>query len=192
MTALDYALLAQKSYADAPTFGNVNSAGRAVMYGDVLAFRGSDDISSWVHDIDACPTEVTGLGRVHAGFWSAYMEIKDSVLGAAPSVTTGHSLGAAMAILAAADLCLFGRPPKACYAFEPPRASIDSTLGNVLAQHGVQIYLYKNGNDLVPDVPIHIPFYDWQHCRPLIHIGKPAEPYPNVTDHEIQRVIDAL
>ena len=190
MKPLNFAQLSESAYTDTPTIGQVGSAGIAVQYGNILAFRGSSDVASWLHDLDIGATRVYGMGYIHAGFWSAYQEIRQQVLAVKPKFTTGHSLGAALAIIAAADLMLSGNPPEAVYAFEPPRVSIDAELNRVIS--GISMNLYKNGNDLVPDVPLILPFEDWQHCAQLIHIGTPAQPYPNITDHEIGRVVTAL
>ncbi len=190
MKPLNFAQLAESAYTDTPTMGQIGSAGIAVQYGNVLAFRGSADIASWLHDLDAGATRVYGMGYIHAGFWSAYQEIRQQVLAAKPRLITGHSLGAALAIIAAADLVLAGTAPDSVYAFEPPRVSISAELNRVVGS--ISMNLYKNGNDLVPDVPLTLPFEDWQHCAPLIHIGHPAEPYPNITDHEIARVVTSL
>ncbi|XLV71007.1 hypothetical protein ACKZDW_02620 (plasmid) [Ralstonia syzygii subsp. celebesensis] len=68
--------------------------------------------------------------------------------------------------------------------------SADGTLASVLNTHGVQVSLYRNGEDVVPLVPRLL--HDWQHPAPLIKIGRPALPMPNVSDHAIGRVIQAL
>ncbi|WP_230963679.1 hypothetical protein [Burkholderia territorii] len=39
------------------------------------------------------------------------------------------------------------------YGFEPPRVSIDDTLAALFAAHGVQLHLYRHGEDIVPLVP---------------------------------------
>ncbi|WP_342346186.1 hypothetical protein [Burkholderia perseverans] len=52
---------------------------------------------------------------------------------------------------------------------------------------GVPVRLFKNGNDVVPDVPP-----GWQHAAQFTRIGAPALPFPNVEDHAIERVIAAL
>ena len=189
-TAYNFAIYAKSAYTDTPTMGATGRSGIAVQYGEVLAFRGSADVASWLHDIDVGATRVYGMGYVHAGFWSAYLEIREAVLAAKPTFVTGHSLGAALAIIAAADLAIAGNTPAAVYAFEPPRVSIDSEIARALGN--VAKFLYKNGNDLVPDAPLSLPFENWQHCAPLIQIGKPAEPFPNITDHEIARVVTSL
>ena len=51
----------------------------------------------------------------------------------------------------------------------------------------VPLILYKNGNDVVPDLPP-----DRKHAGPIQQIGRASFPFPNVTDHAIARVITAL
>ncbi|WP_253594408.1 hypothetical protein [Burkholderia multivorans] len=47
--------------------------------------------------------------------------------------------------------------------------------------------LFKNGNDIVPDLPP-----DWQHAGPIRQVGRASLPFPNIADHAIARVIAAL
>ena len=190
MTPKDYAILAQQAYIDSPTFGIEQSSARAVVQGNIVAFPGTNNIECWLTDLDAVVTSVTGLGNLHAGFWKAFLEILDPAMALSPSVLVGHSEGAALAILYGAMLCLAGKPPREIYGFEPPRVSADVTLKHLFQDHGVKVYLYRNGEDLVPLVPDVI--YSWQHPAELIKIGKPFIPFPNVQDHMIDRVIEAL
>jgi hypothetical protein len=194
MDALPYAQLAKAAYSDIPTIGAEDSAARAVVTtmpdGTAVAFPGTNNIACWLADLDAEVTDIVGLGGVHAGFWRAFQSISPALMQRAPQTTVGHSEGAALAIIYAAALCLAGKPPMAVYGFEPPRVSVDGTIGALLAEHGVKVYLYRNGEDLVPLVPrlLHV----WQHPAELIAIGTPSEPLPNVTDHMIDNVIAAL
>ncbi|WP_407059293.1 lipase family protein (plasmid) [Ralstonia syzygii subsp. celebesensis] len=191
MTPRDYAQLAQRAYLVQPQIGAESSAARAIMEGDAVAFPGTNNVACWLADLDARVMQVDGLGALHRGFWGALCSIRVALMALpAPVVTVGHSEGAALAILFAAALCLAGRPPKAVYGFEPPRVSADGTLASVLNTHGVQVSLYRNGEDVVPLVPRLL--HDWQHPAPLIKIGRPALPMPNVSDHAIGRVIQAL
>ena len=192
MTAADYARLAASAYTDAPTIGAESSAARAVVFSPgVVGFPGTNNLATWLADLDAAAIEVPGLGRLHAGFWRASEEIAPQVLALpAVDVTLGHSEGAALALLFAARLCLAGRPPKAVYGFEPPRVSADDTLAALFQAHGVQILLTKQGNDVVPDVPRLLE--PWRHPAPLTDIGHASLPVPNVEDHSIFRVISAL
>jgi len=192
MTPLDFALLAQEAYAAAPDIGKADSASRAIVRqtaaGLVVAFRGSDNADSWETDFDIETVDVVGAGTFHCGFWSAWQAISTDVLASVngqPVTLVGHSLGAALAIAAALDLTISGNPPKVVYGFEPPRVSPDLSVRSLLSR--VPVKLYKNGNDLVPDLPL-----GWDHAALLTHIGKPALPFPNLQDHAIGRVIQAL
>jgi triacylglycerol lipase len=192
MNAHDYALLAAEAYSAAPDIGKADSASRAIVRttaaGLCIAFPGTDNLDCWGTDFDVAPIDVPGIGEVHRGFWQATQAISVDVMAAIgdkPVTLVGHSLGGAISILMAASLVLAGKPPAAVYAFEPPRVSPGLCVRTLLAK--VPVHLYKNGLDLVPDVPP-----GWHHAALLTHIGKPALPLPNVVDHQIARVINAL
>jgi hypothetical protein len=192
MTPYDFALIAGEAYAAKPDIGRADSASRAIVRhtaaGLVVAFPGTDNLDCWGADFDLVPLSVDGMGDVHRGFYESWQAIAVSVMasiGNQPVTFVGHSLGAAIAILGAAALTLAGKPPAAVYGFEPPRVSPDLTIRTLLAK--LPVHLYKNGLDLVPDVPP-----GWHHAGLLTHIGKPLLPFPNVRDHSIDRVIDAL
>lgn len=192
MDAHAFALLAQEAYDAAPDIGIESSASRAIVRqtsaGLCIAFPGTDNIDCFGADFDVLPVYVPGAGKVHRGFLEAWRAISLQVLSAVngqPVTLVGHSLGAAIALMAAIDMTISGNPPAAVYAFEPPRVSPDISIRTLLS--GVSVHLYKNGNDLVPDVPP-----GWNHAGLLIQIGKPSLPWPNVRDHSIARVIGAL
>ncbi|WP_017923114.1 lipase family protein [Burkholderia glumae] len=192
MTPHDFALLAREAYTAAPDIGVADSASRAIVRqtagGLAVAFPGTDNVASWLADLDMLPVDVAGVGLVHRGFWGAWSAIAPAVvaaIGGQPVTLVGHSLGAALAICAAAALTSAGRLPAAVYGFEPPRVAAGPGLALLLA--AVPVHLFKNGNDVVPDVP-----FGWQHAALLTHIGVPALPFPNVEDHPIDRVIAAL
>lgn len=192
MNAHDYALLAQEAYLAKPDIGDPDSASRAIVRqtaaGLVIAFPGTDNADCVGADIDIGPMVVPGIGKVHRGFWQAWQAIAVPVLAAVdgkPVTLVGHSLGAAIAIMAAAQMTMSGNPPVAVFGFEPPRTSPNLGLRTLLAK--VPLHLYVNGLDLVPSLPL-----DWQHPGVLTHIGKPSMPLPNVKDHAIARVIAAL
>lgn len=189
-TPLDYALLAQRAYSTPPLIGLEASAARAIVDGAAVAFPGTNNnVACWLADLDVELAIVTGLGALHAGFWRAYSSIATPLMASpTPKVTVGHSEGAALAILYAAALCQAGRAPRAVYAFEPPHVSADGTLAALFAGHGVQLGLYRNGGGVVPLVPRLL--HPWQHPASLTDIGKVAP--PNVEDHFIERVIEAL
>lgn len=192
MEPMHFALMAQEAYGATPDIGDAKSASRAITrltdVGLCVAFPGTDNLECVGADLDALTVSVPGIGRVHKGFWQAWQAIATPVLeaiGDQPVTLIGHSLGAAIAICAAASMALAGRPPIAVWAFEPPRVSPDISVRTTLA--GVPLHLFKNGNDAVPDIPP-----GWNHAGLVTSIGKPAYPWPNIADHAIARVIDAL
>lgn len=192
MTPRDYALLAQQAYDAKPDIGDPDSASRAIVRhtteGLVVAFRGSDDLDSWVHNLDSVPVSVPGMGVVHRGFYCAWTDMAPQVIaaiGSQPVTLVGHSLGGAISLLAAASLTLAGKPPVAVYAFEPPRVSFDMTL-RVMLSH-VPLHLWKNGSDPVPDIPL-----GGVHPALLTHIGKPTGLLPRVEDHLLVNLIPNL
>lgn len=192
MTPRDFALLAQEAYSAKPDIGKADSASRAIVRqtagGLVVAFPGTDNLDCVAADLDAHPIDVIGIGQVHHGFWKAWGAIAVDVIAAIdgrPVTLVGHSLGAAIAIMAAAAMVVGGNPPAAVYGFEPPRVSTNGSVAAVLA--AVPLSLFKNGNDIVPDLPP-----GWQHAGAIQAIGRPALPFANVTDHAIARVIAAL
>lgn len=192
MTPRDYALLAQEAYSATPDIGKADSASRAIVRttadGLCVAFPGTDNKDCWGADFSFEPINVCGVGKVHSGFWTAWMAIALDVkaaVGDQPVTLVGHSLGAALAICAAVALTLDVKPPVAVYGFEPPRVSPDLSVRALLAK--VPVNLYRNGLDLVTDLPPN-----WQHAALLTPIGKPALPFPNIHDHMIARVIAAL
>jgi triacylglycerol lipase len=192
MTPRDFALLAQEAYSAVPDIGKADSASRAIVRqtaaGLCIAFPGTDNADCFEADFDIEPIDVPGVGKFHRGFWEAWQAISVPVLAAIkgqPVTLVGHSLGACIAIAAAADMMASGNPPAAVYGFEPARVSPDLNVRTLLAK--VPVHLYKQGLDIVPDLPP-----GWHHAALLTHIGKPALPLPNVVDHQIARVINAL
>jgi triacylglycerol lipase len=192
MTPRDFAMIANEAYTAVPDIGVADSASRAILRhtaaGLVVAFPGSDNIPSWIADLDILTVNVPGIGDVHEGFWGAWQAIKVKVLAAIagqPVTLVGHSLGAAIAFMAAADMTASGNPPAAVYAFESPRVSDGQGVAKLLK--GVPVLLTKNGNDVVPDLPPEL-----DHAAEVQDIGHAFLPIPNVTDHMLDRVIPAL
>jgi len=199
VTVKDFAKIADAAYTAVPTIGDPNSASRAIVTRDdadasaIVSFPGSDNVACWLADLDAEVSDHPGLGLIHKGFWSAWVAIKEQVYRAIEGCRTvtwvGHSLGAALAILAGSDYAEIFKKTT-IYGFEPPRVSADGAIERLISTLKVDISLYQNGNDVVPDVPRIL--QNWQHPAPLIKIGKPFLPFANINDHEMSRVIKAL
>jgi ankyrin repeat protein len=102
----------------------------------VLSFRGTTTLTNWhLHNLRIQPTEVEGK-KVHSGFWQGLIMMQPYIRKAIQKnedreiYITGHSLGGALALLAAHDLigylnnrgsniflCTFGQPSCAEKAF---------------------------------------------------------------------------
>jgi hypothetical protein len=192
MTPRDYALLAQEAYTAKPDIGVEESASRAIVRdtpgGLVVAFPGTNNLPCFVADLDAIPMTVPGVGQVHRGFWLAWQAIAIDVFAAVngrPVTYVGHSLGAAIAIMAAVESVLSGIPPASVYGFEPPRVSPSCAVRALLAP--INPWLCRKGNDLVPNL-----LDDWKHAGALRYFGPAAYPFPNLKDHELAGVIGVL
>lgn len=135
----------------------------------IVAFRGTEGLGDWLHNIDILGTDFppTG-GRVHGGFvraWSVVGDLVRRALDEGQGRTvwfTGHSLGGAIAVLAAAAEA--ARKPAGVVTFGQPRL-LDRTgartIANLFGQDYVRIV---NDTDVVARVP---PFY--RHAGRLFH-----------------------
>ena len=115
----------------------------------VLAFRGTQqELRDFLTDADAVRIPIAA-GEVHRGFEEALDSVWDAIAGALPADVplfyTGHSLGAALAILAAGR-----RAPRAAYVFGAPRVG-DAAFAASLAN--VKLYRVVDGSDVVTTVP---------------------------------------
>ncbi len=157
--------------------------------GDVLdvAFRGTDSLKDWITDFKfwrkIIPyNNLVSKIRVHSGFLQAYKndQIRGRILSYVSQnihyiKVTGHSYGAAVAVLCAVDLqynfpskdyevILFGCPRVGNRAFAK---SYDKRLFKTLR--------IENGNDIVTKVPPAMIGY--RHVGIPIHIGGPRLPF---------------
>lgn len=133
----------------------------------IVAFRGTEPINAgdWLTDVNYHQREISPSvpGLVHQGFARALEEVGESMLsgvaelsgaGVTQMFITGHSLGGALAVLAASVLQSHGAPKiAAVYTFGQPRvgdsgfsAAFNAKLGNVT-------FRYVNDRDIVPHLP---------------------------------------
>jgi triacylglycerol lipase len=152
----------------------------------VLAFRGTQSISNWetnFHTWLIHPPDTDPQLRVHQGFYNAFERLSDgtrgikkameelhSSSGDVPVYITGHSLGGALAQIAAA--VLGSDQTAACYTFGSPR------VGNSIFDLWVKPPSYRviNYADIVPQVPFPVPLLFNYH-----HSGDPRYMPENVT-----------
>lgn len=117
----------------------------------VLVFRGTrGKISNWFFNLSATLSPWSAGGLVHKGFNLLFMEAWEEIETQLTSVSgpvyyTGHSLGGALAVLAASL-----RKPAAVYTFGSPRMG-DGEF--VQATEHLKIYRVVNPRDIVTVVP---------------------------------------
>ena len=125
----------------------------------VLAFRGSDPVTlpTWLTDAVVRLVEREEYaGRVHLGFASALRRTWDKiarvldVVGGKPLFLTGHSMGGALAVLAACRLAKLGITPVATYTYGSPRVGDPA----FCAGYALRTYRIVNRMDLVPEMPL--------------------------------------
>ena len=134
----------------------------------IVAFRGTEKkLSDWLTDARATPFPI-GKKKVHTGFHEAFNvnvdadgktvkdivqaileepDAKDTDGNPLPVFFTGHSLGGALALVAA---CTFrAESDAACYTYGAPR------IGNYEYFQGLKTPVYRvvNSSDIVPRVP---------------------------------------
>ena len=132
-----------------------------------VSFRGTEPLRlvQWLGDINYRPSSVLPNvpGLVHGGFAGLFAVVQESMWAAVQALSsggatrlfvTGHSLGGALAVLAAAVLQFdLKRNVSAVYTYGQPRlgdpefsAAFDAALGSVT-------FRYVNDLDIVPHVP---------------------------------------
>jgi len=141
----------------------------------VIAFRGTDEAADWLDNVNALSVD-HALGEVHRGFQAALMDIwpqmKSTIRafqppGDSPRLPiwiTGHSLGGALAVLAAAQLIDEDSPFYGVYTFGQPRVG-DRTFSRIYnVEAASRTYRFQNNNDIVTRIPARVMGYS--------HVGK--------------------
>jgi triacylglycerol lipase len=174
----------------------------------ILAFRGTQSISNWKTDFHTWlihPPSTDPQLRVHQGFYNAFERLSDgargikkameelhSSSGNVPVYITGHSLGGALAQIAAA--VLGSDQIAACYTFGSPR------VGNSIFDLWVKPPSYRviNYADIVPQVPFPVPFIlDYRHSGDPRYMpdqvsGSPYRFEPNIVRRTAQLVMGLI
>lgn len=135
----------------------------------IVSFRGTQGLGDWGDNLRALPTEFGPLGgRAHSGFvhaWERAAPVVGRVLqevGDKALWFTGHSLGGALALLAAASHA--GQSPAGLVTFGQPRLLVRSSARKMRELFGARYARIVNDNDVVAKIP---PFY--RHTGQLFH-----------------------
>ena len=172
--------------ADSNIFGLVawNAAEKTAL----VAFRGTQTLDDWIDDVDALAVPyiaVPGAGMVHMGFQLVYEHVRKNTgqilsggcQGAQRILVTGHSLGGALAVLAAFDIAKnsgLGKTPEV-YTMAGPRTAAPDFAGkfNALIPTCERVV---NFMDVVPQVPLP-PLFEHVGHEDLVNGGfRPLDP----------------
>lgn len=148
----------------------------------VLSFRGTEPtrIEDVFTDVNFTLTDgYFGAGdRVHQGFKTALDSAWNDVTaglsavqtGVQPLWITGHSLGAALASLAAARLWDAGRRSAGVYTFGSPRVGNEAWAGGYDARLRSRTFRFVNQSDIVTRVPLWTMHY--RHVGTAVYIDE--------------------
>lgn len=163
----------------------------------VISFRGTEASkllsgSGWrdvIRDMRIMPWYDRRTGWAHAGFLKGARSVIDGPLRgflfqcSKPLVLTGHSLGAAMSLLAAMMLAADGQVVREWVGFGCPRALIGQR------ELPFEATAYRNRGDIVTEL-IRPWMFGYRHPVPLVQLGMPA--WPNWPDHDVGNYLEAL
>lgn len=160
----------------------------------VVAFRGSQEIKDWQTNFStrlkkfALTTQMEALeeditpprGQVHRGFQSAWDSVERSIVRQIqqwnegrtvqfPLLLTGHSLGGALATVAAASLVKRKFPIQGLYTFGQPRVGDWIFASEINMALKGRVFRFVNNNDIVPHIPP--PYLPWNPFRLYVHLG---------------------
>lgn len=179
--------------ADATGFVAVDDQNKLI----VLAYRGSTSLGNWIGNLNVefDAFSLCSGCQVHGGFLSSWTASKDQVTtsltqarAANPGyqvIATGHSLGAAIATLAAADLrqqgfnialvcisCLYDTLTNCKqYTYGSPMVG-NSNFANFVTNQGGGNFRVTHANDAVPKLPGYI--LDYRHVSPEYWVTTPS------------------
>ena len=146
-----------------------------------MAFRGTDEFSDWLDNINAFSTKEL-FGEFHRGFWNSVEDVWRPInkkfrslqkKNKRPLFITGHSLGGAMATIAAAKLIHVDRPFTSVYTFGQPRALSRETAQVFNVECKSRFFRFHNNNDIVTRVPARLMGYS--HVGDYLYITEEKE-----------------
>ena len=134
----------------------------------LIGFRGTKEIRDWLVNLTLVGT-TTEYGRVHRGFLGAFEVVRPmlnvalSEVPGIPVVLTGHSLGGALATIAAAEWEQ-AVPIRCIYTYGQPAVGKGKFLSFMSGTFQDRLFRFVNDDDVVPRLP---PTY--AHVGQLFH-----------------------
>lgn len=156
--------------------------------------RGSVTFMDYERDVCAIALNDPELGMVHAGFMRGMRRVWDELvhlIGTAPWVATGHSLGAARCCLLTGLGVVNGRSPLRSVRFGEPRPGF-RPFGDLIAKVPGASYraIGQSGHDVITDLPAFLPpAYPYIHPLPLTDLQVQAsdnDPWGVFRFHHLQ------
>jgi len=166
-----------------------NSAQAALIEHDdflCMAFRGTNELADWLDNINAFSTKEL-FGEFHRGFWNSVEDVWESLNDkfrelqkqkVRPLFLTGHSLGGAMATIAAAKLIHEDKPFTSVYTFGQPRALTKATAQIFNMECKSRFFRFHNNNDMVTRAPARLMGYS--HIGSYLYISEEKEIHQEV------------
>jgi len=152
----------KKNNAEMP-IGFIAKKGKDVF----IVFRGTKTVKEWIKNFNMGLTDylISDYGEVHDGFLQTYSFARNSIIEGlrrleekARVFVTGHSLGAALATLAAPDIEKnMGRKIKTIYTFGSPRVGNDKFSISYNNEFRNKSYRIANSSDIVTSIPLPVP-----------------------------------
>lgn len=132
-----------------------------------VIFRGTATAGEWTKNMsfNLADYHIAGHGKVHAGFLDIYRTMRESLLAALAAIEgrpklylAGHSLGGALAALAAPEIEA-ASPLRiaAVYTFGSPRTGDDDFVQAYNRAFARRSFRIVNDSDIVPSVPLPVP-----------------------------------
>lgn len=158
----------------------------------VVAFRGSTTPRDWLGNMNVRSVE-RDYGAVHEGFCQAYecaSKVLESALQAAGAQDklvwlTGHSLGGAVSLLAAAEL-FTEQIPAGLYTFGQPKAVVESAAQTLTERFGDRYRRFVNGGDIVTRIP-----WGYTSAGRLVHLGQGGDSVPKAASADVESDLTA-
>lgn len=179
--------IAEASTIETFSRGSMHALGVQTKKGNFLVFRGTDSIFDWAYNLCFAPVPIPWPPR-HAGFHMAWKALRrqaldwvDRVADGASSdfIIAGHSLGGAMAVLAAQEMAIDGRRIKRVVTLGAPRAGgyifssrYEKTPANLDADQTLDDVTWRvvNETDAVARSPLWL--LNFRHVGRLMYIDR--------------------
>jgi hypothetical protein len=146
-----------------------------------MAFRGTNELEDWLDNINVFATNQL-FGEFHRGFWNSLEDVWKPMDTRCrelqkqknrPVFFTGHSLGGAMATIAAAKYLQEDKPFTSVYTFGQPRTMSRKTAQVFNVECKDRFFRFHNNNDLVTRIPARM--MNYSHVGSYLYISEEKE-----------------